>query len=1076
MWIVQLALRRPYTFVVMSLLIMILGVVSIKTTPVDIFPDINIPVISVIWTYSGMPAEEFEHRLTMYSEFSLSANVKDVERMESQTLDGVGVIRLFFHPGANVDSAMAQATAISQAILRRMPPGVQPPIILRYTAASVPIIQLSLSSKTLGESELYDYGIFRIRAGLAVVQGTTLPAPYGGKVRQIMVDIDPFLLQSKGLSPRDINDAINAQNLALPSGKAKIGDTDYRVKINNTPALIQTLSDIPIKKVDGKVVYVHDVAHVRDGFAVQQNIVRTEGSRSVLVTILKNGAVSTLDIVNQIKNMVPILQGAAPPGMRIDQLFDQSLFVRAAVDNVLHEGLIAACLTGFMILLFLGSWRSTLIVLVSIPLSILSSIVALSALHMTLNIMTLGGLALAIGILVDDATVEIENIHRNIGLGKDLQTAILDGAEQIATPAFVATTAICIVFIPVVLLEGPARFLFVPFALAVVFAVFASYIISRTVVPVMVKYLLASELANHRWATGSEKTGNQLEKHIEKQSGILQRVHARFNELFEKGRSFYVSALDWCVHAPWAIVSVSALVLVSALSLLPFVGRDFFPIVDAGEFRLHVKGPSGTRIEKTEQLFSAVESEIRKVIPPEEIELMLDNIGVAAEAFNMAFGDSATIGTADGEILISLKHNRSQSTPEYMRRVRMHLVNKFPDLTFYYQPADIVNQILSFGLPAPINIRVAGYNEAENLQITKQIMERVAHVRGATDVHLHQEVDSPVLNLEVDRVRAAQFGLTQQNVASDVLVSLSSNTQVSPNYWVDPATGVQYFVAVQTPIHKIDSINAILKTPLSTTSTKEAEYLGNVASIKRGTASGVISHFNIQPVFDIFANVQSRDLGGVSQDIQKIVEEYNHKMKPGNQIFVRGLVESMDSAFLKLGIGFLGAIVLVYLLMVVNFQSWTDPLIIIMALPGAIAGIIWMLFLTVTTFNVPSMMGAIMSIGVATANSILMITFANEKLKEGLAPREAAVEAGRTRLRPVIMTAVAMVVGMIPMSLGLGEGGEQNAPLGRAVIGGLTLATLFTLFFVPVVFTLVHARKQAGSQINEKARALEAQL
>ncbi len=1046
MWIVQLALRRPYTFVVMALLILIMGLLSIKTTPVDIFPDINIPVISVIWTYTGMPAKEFESRLTMYSEFSLSANVKDVERMESQTLDGVGVIRLYFHPGANVDSAMAQATAISQAILRRMPPGVQPPIILRYTAASVPIIQLSLSSKTLSESELYDYGIFRIRSALAVVQGTTLPAPYGGTVRQIMVDIDPALLQSKGLSPRDISDAITAQNLALPSGKAKIGDVDYRVMLNNTPQLLETLSDIPIKKVDGKVVYVHDVAHVRDGFAVQQNIVRTEGSRSVLVTILKNGAVSTLDIVNQIKNMVPVLQGAAPPGMKIAQLFDQSLFVRAAVDNVLHEGLIAACLTGLMILLFLGSWRSTLIVLVSIPLSILSSIICLSALGMTFNIMTLGGLALAIGILVDDATVEIENIHRNIAMGKELQTAILDGAEQIAVPAFVATTAICIVFIPVVLLEGPARFLFVPFACAVVFAVFASYILSRTVVPVMVKYLLKAEIeAHHRNAPKS----------------FLDRFHDRFNEHFDSARAVYLNALEWSIRTPLAIVVLAGLIVASSFCLMPFVGRDFFPTVDAGQFRLHVKAPSGMRIERTEQVFSAVEAEIRKVIPTSEIELILDNIGVAAEAFNLAFGDSATIGTADGEILVSLEHHRRRSTPEYMKLVRDRLNEKFPNLIFYYQPADIVNQILSFGLPAPIDIRITGYNKVENLKTTREIMDRVSKIRGAADVHLHQEVDSPVLNLNVDRVRAAQFGLTQRDVANDVLVSLSSNTQTTPNYWVDPHTGVQYFVAVQTPQFKVDSVDAILKTPLSTTTTKQAEFLGNMATIERGTAAGVINHFNIQPVYDIFANVQSRDLGGVSQDIQKIVAEYEPKMKPGNQIFVRGLVQSMDTAFLKLGLGFLGAIVLVYLLMVVNFQSWIDPLIIITALPGAIAGIIWMLFLCVTTFNVPSMMGAIMSIGVATANSILMITFANEKLEEGLVPNDAALEAGRTRLRPVIMTAFAMIVGMIPMSLGLGEGGEQNAPLGRAVIGGLALATLFTLFFVPVIFTLVHRGKHS---------------
>lgn len=1053
MWIVKLALRRPYTFVVMAIMILIMGVSSIRSMPVDIFPDINIPVISVIWTYSGMSAEEFERRLTIYSEYSLSANVKDVKSIESQTLDGVGVIRLYFHPGANVESAMAQATAVSQAILRRMPPGVQPPIILRYSASSVPVIQLSLSSKTLSESELYDYGIFRIRQALAVVQGTTLPAPFGGKVRQIMIDIDPMALQSKGLSARDVNDAINAQNLAAPSGKAKIGNTDYRVLMNNTPQLIESINDLPIKMVNGKVIFIHDVAHVRDGFAVQQNIVRTEGSRSVLVTILKNGAVSTLDIVNQIKNLVPTLQAAAPPGMKIEQLFDQSLFVKAAIDNVVHEGIIAACLTGAMILLFLGSWRSTFIVLVSIPLSILSSIMMLSALGMSLNIMTLGGLALAIGILVDDATVEIENIHRNIQLGKPLETAILDGAQQIAVPAFVATAAICIVFIPVVLLEGPARFLFVPFALAVVFAVAASYVLSRTLVPVMIKYMLAGELAEH-------------ENHDKKPS-IFARFHNWFNVQFDHFRDFYLGGLHWSLRSSWSIVSLALLLVVSGLCLLPFVGRDFFPLVDAGQFRLHVKAPSGTRVERTEQLFSQVEAEIRRVIPEHEVELILDNIGVPAETFNMAFGDSATIGTADGEVLVSLSHHKTHSTQEYMKRVRNALNEKFPDMVFYYQPADIVNQILSFGLPAPIDVRVAGYNKIENLQIAREMMEKIAKVRGAVDVHLHQEVDAPQLLLNVDRARAARFGLTQRDVANDVLVSLSSNTQVTPNYWVDPASGIQYFLAIQTPQYKIDSVDAILRTPLSTKgTTAQSELLGNVASIERATGFGVINHFNVQPVYDIYANVQSRDLGGVSQDVQKIVAEYKGKMKPGNQIIVRGLVESMDTAFLKLGIGFIGAIIFVYLLMVVNFQSWTDPLIIISALPGAVTGIIWMLFLSTTTLNVPSLMGAIMSVGVATANSILMITFANEQLEEnGGNVEEAAMAAGKTRLRPVLMTALAMIVGMIPMSLGmipmslgLGEGGEQNAPLGRAVIGGLSLATLFTLFFVPVTFKLVRSR------------------
>ncbi|MFA6210452.1 MAG: efflux RND transporter permease subunit [Candidatus Obscuribacterales bacterium] len=1046
MWIVELALKRPYTFVVMAVLILIMGVVSIKNTAVDIFPNIDIPVISIIWTYSGLPADEFEKRITVYSEYALSANVNDVKSMESQTLDGVGIIRLYFHPGAKIETALAQATAVSQAILKRMPTGVQPPIILRYTASSVPIIQLSLSSKTLSEAQLYDYGIFRVRQALAVVQGTTLPAPYGGKVRQIMIDIDPEALQAKGLSARDVNDAINAQNLVLPSGKAKIGNIDYRVGLNNSPKFMELLSEIPVKVINNKVVYIKDVAHIRDGNSVQQNIVRSDGSRSVLLTILKNGNVSTLDVVNQIKNLVPTLQAAAPPGLKIDALFDQSLFVRAAVDNVIHEGIIAACLTGAMILLFLGSWRSTFIVLVSIPLSILTSIAVLTVMGYSLNIMTLGGLALAIGILVDDATVEIENIHRNLGLGKPLRQAILDGAEQIASPAFVATLSICIVFIPVVMLEGPARYLFVPFALAVVFAVFASYILSRTLVPVMVEHMLASELANH----GKEQNKN-----------IFAKIHDRFNELFDHLLNFYLKLLAWSLARSWGIVTLACLILLSGFALFPFVGRDFFPIVDASQFRLHVKAPSGTRIEETEKLFSAVEEEIRQVIPPAEIALLIDNIGVPSENFNLAFGDSATIGTADGEILVSLKHHRAHSTPEYIKRVRLALNEKFPQMTFYFQPADIVSQILNFGLPAPIDIRVAGFKRDENLQITKEIMARVAKVAGAVDVHMHQEVDSPQLKLDVDRTLAAKVGLTQLNVANDVLVSLSSNTQVTPNYWIDPVFGIPYFLAVQIPQHKVDSVEAILKTPLSSTMTKGAVLLGNVASISRSTTTGVANHFNVQPVFDIYANVQSRDLGGVSQDIQKILAEYKPKMLPGNQIIMRGLVESMDNAFFKLGLGFVGAIVLVYLLMVVNFQSWSDPLIIIMALPGAVAGIIWMLFLTTTTFNVPSMMGAIMSIGVATANSILMITFANEKLEEGLNPNEAALEAGKTRLRPVIMTAIAMIVGMLPMSLGLGEGGEQNAPLGRAVIGGLSFATLFTLFFVPVVFKLVRSPKKS---------------
>lgn len=1042
MWIVKLALRRPYTIAVMAILILIMGITSIKNTAVDIFPDINIPVISIIWTYNGLPAEEFERRLTIYSEYSLSANVKDVKAIESQTLDGVSVIRLYFHQNANVESAMAQATAVSQAILRRMPQGVQPPIILRYTASSVPIIQLSLSSKNLTEAQLYDYGIFRIRQALAVVQGTTLPAPFGGKVRQIMIDIDPVALQSKGLSPRDVNDAINAQNLTAPSGKAKIGNTDYRVLMNNTPEVVEAINDIPVKKINGKVIFVRDIAHVRDGFSVQQNIVHADGARSVLVTILKNGNQSTIDIVNKIKELVPTLQAAAPPGMKITQLFDQSIFVKAAVNNVIEEGIIASCLTGTMILLFLGSWRSTAIVLVSIPLSILTSITILSTLGMSLNIMTLGGLALAIGILVDDATVEIENIHRNLHMGKDLEQAILDGAEQIAVPTFVATLAICIVFIPVVLLEGPARFLFVPFALAVVFAVGASYFLSRTLVPVMVKYMLPAEL-------NLESVGKN----------VFNKIHDWFIFRFEKLRDFYVQNLHIALISLRSTVVLGVFILATSFVLLPFVGRDFFPQVDAGQFRMHLVAPSGTRVEETENIFARVQEKIRQVIPKDEIELIIDNIGVPAETFNLAFGDSATIGTADGEILVSLKHHRSHSTFHYMKQLREELPKEFPSYTFYFQPSDIVNQILSFGLPAPIDVRIIGYNKIENLQMAREIIEDMKKIRGIADIHLHQEVDSPQLRLNVDRTRAAQYGLSQRDVANDVLVSLSSNTAVTPNYWVDPMSGIQYFLAVQTPQHKISSIESILKTPLSAREGEDKpELLGNVADIKRATGFGVINHYNIQPVFDIYAGVQSRDLGGVSQDVQAVLKKYEKRLKPGNQIIVRGVVESMDSAFMKLGVGFLAAILLVYLLMVINFQSWIDPMIIICALPGAVAGIIWTLFLTSTTFSVPSLMGAIMSVGVATANSILMVTFANERLQEGANAHEAALEAGRTRFRPVLMTALAMIIGMIPMSLGMGEGGEQNAPLGRAVIGGLSMATMFTLFFVPAIFKIVRNR------------------
>ncbi len=1042
MWIVRLALRRPYTFVVMSVLIVVMGILAIVRTPKDIFPDIDIPVISVIWTYNGLSTQDFEQRITIYSEFALSSNVNDIERMESQTIDGVGIIRLYFHPGVKISDSLAQATAVSQAILRRMPPGVQPPIILRYTAASVPIVQMSLSSDKMSESDLYDYGIFRIRTQIAVVNGITLPTPYGGKVRTVMVDLDPAALQARGLSARDVNEAINVNNLVLPNGRARIAETDYRVTLNNSPSIVERLNDIPIRTANGVTIYVRDVAYVHDGYATQTNVVRTDGVRGTLLTILRNGSASTLDIVNGVKKLMPAIQASAPEGMKIGLLFDQSTFVSHAIESVLHEGAIAAVLTGAAILLFLGSWRSTLIVLISIPLSILTSVALLSALGYSINVMTLGGLALAIGILVDDATVEIENIHRNLAMGKPLQQAILDGAQQIAVPAFVATLSICIVFIPVVLLQGPAKFLFVPFALAVVFAVFTSYILSRTIVPVLVKYLLAGESHAPENATPH---------------GFFGRIHKGFNDAFERFRSAYVNVLAWVLGHRLAVLTAFGILLGSAFIALPWIGRDFFPTVDAGQIRMHVVAASGTRLEETEKIFSAVEAEVRKVIPAEDLEMIIDNMGVPSEQYNLAFGDSATLGTNDGEILIALKHERKKGAPDYAADLRTHLKQKFPELTFYFQPADIVSQILNFGLKSPINIRIAGYNKAANLEMARAMRDRIAKVPGAVDVHLHQDVAAPELRLNVDRTRLSESGISQRDVANDMMITLASSTQVTPNYWVDPVAGRPYLVAVKTPVHLVDSTDALLRTPISTAN-GESQLLGNIATLDRGVSAGSASHLNIQPVYDIFANVQGRDLGGVITDIRKIIAEYEPQLAPGNKILVKGLVTDMDSAFARLGVGFIAAIILVYFLMVMNYQSWLDPFIIIMALPGAFAGIIWALFLTGTTLNVPSLMGAMMAVGVATANSILMVTFANQQMLAGKDSIGAALTAGSVRLRPVLMTALAMVLGMLPMSLALGEGGEQNAPLGRAVIGGLTLATLATLFFVPVVFSLLRKK------------------
>ena len=1057
MWIVKLALRRPYTFAVVAIAILIAGFASFRQTPKDIFPEIDIPVISVIWTYNGLSVEEFERQITVYSEFALSANVNDVERIESQTLNGVGIIKLYFHPGAKVERGLAQATATSQAILRRMPPGVQPPTILRYAADSVPIIQMSLSSDTLSEAEVYTYGIFRIRQQLATINGLTLPAPFGGKVRQVMVDLNPAKLQAKGLSARDVNNAINAQNLTLPSGTAKIGDTEYRVKMNNSPDVLDALNNVPIKVENGVVTYVRDVAHVHDGFEVQPSIARADGKRAVLLQILKNGHSSTLDIIKAVKAKVPEMQAAAPPGLKIDLLADQSLFVEAALDGVVHEGLIAAALTAAFILLFLGSWRSTLIVAISIPLSVLASLSLLSAMGHTLNVMTLGGLALAIGILVDEATITIENIHRHLELGSRLRDSILEGSREIALPALVSALAISIVFVPVIFLVGPARFLFTPMALAVVFAILSSYALSRTLVPVLVKFILRNE-THHRAAANQGPNW-------------FNRFQGRFARGFEALRARYVNVLRWALVNRPTVFIVFALIVGSSFLALPWVGRDFFPTVDAGQLRLHVRATTGTRIETTEQIFSAVEDEIRRTIPSGEIKLILDNFGVVSDKFSLAFGDNATIGSHDGEILVQLHRDRPKSTPEYMDDLRRNLRARFPELTFYFQPADIVSQILNFGLPAPIDVKVSGYKRDANYAAAKEIRERIARIPGATDVFVHQSFDAPTLNLTVNRTLLAKEGLNQRDIAQDVLVNLSSSTQVTPNFWVDPAYGVQFFVAVQTPPHLIDSVNALMNMPVSArvagSDATQSQLLANLAGISRGYSPSVVNHYNIQPVFDIFANVSGRDLGGVAGEVDRIIASSKKKLAPGNNIIVRGQVDSMNTAFRRIGLGLILRALLVYFLMVVNFQSWTDPFIILMALPGAFTGIVWGLFLTQTTFNVPSLMGAIMTIGVATANSILMVTFANDRLRSGINSLEAALQAGATRLRPVLMTAGAMIIGMFPMALGLGEGGEQNAPLGRAVIGGLMVATLATLLFVPVVFSLLRAKGAARNEEEE---------
>jgi multidrug efflux pump subunit AcrB len=1048
MGLVRFALRFPHTFYVVAALILFLGVTACLTMPTDIFPEINIPVVTVIWSYTGLSTPEMEQRVTTYSQYSISSNVTGIRNIEAQTMAGLSVQKIYFQPDVNLDLAIAQIVSATNAIRALMPPGIQAPLVVQFNASSVPVLQISLSSDTLSEQQLYDYGIYRIRQQLAPIPGITLPTPAGGKYRQIMVDLDPPKLLAKGLTPLDVVNAVNAQNLTLPAGTAKFGQKQYAIRTNATPASIEDLNNIPIKVVNGATVFVKDVGQVHDGWLVQQNVVRQNGRRSVLLSIIKNGNASTLTVVNAVHKALETARAAAPPGMQINELFDQSVFVKQSVAGVLREGAIAAALTALMILLFLGSWRSTVVVMISIPLSILASLVVLHFLGETLNTMTLGGLALAVGILVDDSTVTIENTHRLLTEeGQPLPHATLHGAAGIAVPTLVSTLAISCVFTSVVFLDGPAKYLFTPLGLAVVFAMLASYGLSRTLTPIVIGLLLKGE---HHGPVDPET------------AGFFARFHAGFERGFEKMRHAYSSLLRELVSHRFILPIVMLVVLGVGAVLFPLVGRDFFPLIDGGQIQLHVRAPAGTRIEDTERIFQEVEDKIREVIPDKDRQLIVDNIGLPARPYNLAFTDGSTIGVNDGVILVSLKEGHAP-TADYVRKLRQVLPEAFPADTFYFQAADIVTQILNFGLPAQIDVRTVGYDKANNLKVAQELRQRIADIPGIADAHLQQEVDAPAFYADIDRTRAAQLGLNADTIATNVNVSLSSSEQVTPNFWTDPKSGIPYYLAVQTPENRISSLNDLGNTPVSTTlasSTTDAPVpglLSNVATFRRGSIPTNANQANIQPVYEIYASTQGRDLGSVASRISGIVSDLQKQLKPGNTIQVIGQIQSMNGAFINLGIGLLFAAVFVYFLMVVNYQTFGDPFVVILALPATLCGILFMLFVTGTTLNVPSLMGAIMAVGVASANSILLVTFAREQQLAGKTAFEAAIEAGHTRIRPVLMTAAAMIVGMIPMAIG-SAGEEQNAALARAVIGGLLFATPTTLLVVPYLFAVLRKR------------------
>ena len=1047
MGLVKYALKFRITFYVMAVLIMLAGTGSYLIMPKDVLPEVNIPVVTIVWTYTGLDTPEMEKRVTTYTEFALSNNVNGIRDMESTTLQGVTITRIYFQPDVSIDLALSQVTASTNSIRAALPPGIQPPVVMRFSASTVPVIQLAMSSQQENERQLYDYGQYRVRQALTTVPGSTLPSPYGGQPRQIMVDLDLHALQAHGLTAVDVTSAMTAQNITVPSGLAKFGGQQYVIRLNSTPEAIAALNDVPIKVVNGSPVLMRDVAYVRDGGPPQQNIVRQDGIRGVLLTVLKNGNASTLSVVNTVKSLLPEIRAAAPKDLKITPLFDQSVFVSGAIDDVLREGAIAAGLTGLMILLFLGSWRSTLIVLISIPLSILTSLAVLAALGETVNIMTLGGLALAVGILVDDATVAVENTYRLLEDGRDFKEAVVEGAAGIAKPALISTLSICCAFVSVTFLTDAPKYLFTPQALAVVFAMLASYVLSRTLVPILIDVLVKSEHQRRR-----EFDGKPL--------GFFGRVNAGFNRRFQAFQGAYVGLLHIAMARRWLTLGSAGGIVAVAAALFCFIGTDYFPQIDAGQMTLHVRAPPGMRIEQAEKLFQQVEETIRQIVPNNEIETIIDNIGLPASNYNFAFGNGTFVAFNDGQVLVAMAP-RHGSTTGYQKRLRATLQQRFPEAVFYFEAADMITQILDFGVPSQIDVQVSGRHAGKDLEVAQAVATKLRLVRGAVDVHIQQITNAPEFFVKVDRQRALEIGLTEQQVASDLNVSLSGSFQVSPNFWTDPQTGIPYQVWVQTPEYRNDTMTALSNTSLlvsagTGTGPSALQLLSNVASLQRGSQQTVANHVNTQPTFDVYAAVQNRDLGGVESEINQIVAEQQKQLQAPDKFAVRGQIQSKDQAFLHIGIGLIVAMIAVYLLMVVNFQSWGDPFVVLAALPIAFCGIVASLFITQTTFSIPSLMGAIMSIGVASANSILLVTFAREHRENtGCSAMEAAIVAGRTRLRPVLMTASAMFVGLLPMAIGIGEGSEQNAALARSVLGGIGAGTFSTLLFVPFLFAVL---------------------